>query len=210
MSKENYITVAKPCEVEFIERKSKFIGHCTPVTSEEEAIGYINEKRKKYYDATHNVYAYIIREGQIQRFSDDGEPQGTAGVPVLEVLKKEGLTDVAVVVTRYFGGILLGAGGLVRAYGKSASLAVAESGIVKMEKYNVFSIIVDYAMHNKLEYEISLGDYIIEDTIYTDKVEMIVCSKIEESDFFVNKVKDTSFGQAKIEFVETKYVKVKI
>ena len=210
MANENYITVKKASEIEYIEKKSRFIGHCTPVESEEEAIDFINKIRKKHYNATHNVYAYIIKDNNIMRFSDDGEPQGTAGVPVLEVLKKEGVTNVAVVVTRYFGGILLGAGGLVRAYGKAASLAVNESGIVKVKKYCIYSVKVDYPMHRKIEYEINMGGYMIDDTVYTDKVEMFVCVKKEEGDYFVNKITDSSSGKAGISFVGEKYIKVDI
>ena len=111
-----YKTIRNAAEDEFVEKRSRFIGHALPVTTEEEALAFIAEMKSKYWDASHNVYAYILREGGIQRFSDDGEPQGTAGIPTLDVLRKEGLTDLVVVVTRYFGGILLGGGGLVRAY----------------------------------------------------------------------------------------------
>ena len=110
-----YKTIRLREEAEFIERRSRFIGHACPVKTEEEAVAFINEMKAKYWDASHNVYAYCLREGQIKRYSDDGEPQGTAGIPVLDVLQKSGVVDTAVVVTRYFGGILLGAGGLVRA-----------------------------------------------------------------------------------------------
>ena len=129
---ENYKTVKNDANAEFIEKKSRFIGYCRPVKSQDEAVNFINEIRSIHRQATHNVYAYILREDNIMRYSDDGEPAGTAGVPVLEVLKKENLTDIAVVVTRYFGGVLLGAGGLVRAYGKSAKLGV--DAAVRIEK----------------------------------------------------------------------------
>lgn len=123
MKMDEYVTVAARAEDEFVERRSRFIGCITPVSTEDEATVFISEKKAAHWDAAHNVYAYILREGA-QRYSDDGEPQGTAGIPVLEVLRKEGLSDVAVVVTRYFGGVLLGAGGLVRAYSHGAKLAV--------------------------------------------------------------------------------------
>ena len=125
---KDYITLNQRAQDEFVERKSRFIGTATPVSTQEEAIAFIDEMRSKYWDATHNVYAYILRDGT-KRYSDDGEPQGTAGVPVLDVLQKEGLTDLCVVVTRYFGGILLGAGGLVRAYSHGAKIAVDAAGI---------------------------------------------------------------------------------
>ena len=108
MALQSYKTVAGRAEDEFTEKRSRFIGYITPAATEEEALSFISQIKSKHWDATHNVYAYILREGQIKRYSDDGEPQGTAGIPVLDVLQKEGLCDVAVVVTRYFGGILLG------------------------------------------------------------------------------------------------------
>ena len=119
----NYFTVSQPAEDSFIEKRSEFIGYIAPVATNEQAVDFINQIRAKHRKAKHNVYAYILRQDNISRYSDDGEPQGTAGMPVLEVLKKRGLTDVCVVVTRYFGGILLGGGGLVRAYSHAASLA---------------------------------------------------------------------------------------
>ena len=124
-----YKTVREFAFDEFVEKKSRFIGHIAPVSTEEEAIAFINEMRAKYRDATHNVYAYSLRENQIKRASDDGEPQGTGGVPVLNVLNGNGLVDVCCVVTRYFGGTLLGVGGLVRAYAEGAKIAVAAADI---------------------------------------------------------------------------------
>ena len=111
---ETYRTIRREGQDEFVERRSRFIGAICPVTTEQQAIAFINDKKKAHWDATHNVYAYILREGQVRRYSDDGEPQGTAGIPVLDVLQKSGLTDCAVVVTRYFGGVLLGAGSYER------------------------------------------------------------------------------------------------
>ena len=147
---EDYKTVQDYGEAEMIERKSRFIGYCRPVKTQEDAIDFINEIRAQHRQATHNVYAYVLRDNNIMRYSDDGEPAGTAGVPVLEVIKKEGLTDVAVVVTRYFGGILLGAGGLVRAYGKSAKLGI--DAAVRIEKVycSLYLIRCDYSTYGKL------------------------------------------------------------
>ena len=119
-----YKTIARRCEARFIEKKSEFIGYLCPVQTEEQAVAFIEEIRAMHRKATHNCYAYILRENNAARHSDDGEPGGTAGVPIYEVLRKEGLTDVCCVVTRYFGGVLLGAGGLVRAYTKGAKDAV--------------------------------------------------------------------------------------
>ena len=128
---QEYVTIYAPAEDEFVERKSRFIGAIAPVQTEEEAQAWIAQVRQQHRDATHNTYAYILRNG-IKRYSDDGEPQGTAGVPMLDCIEKEGLVDVAVVVTRYFGGILLGAGGLTRAYSKSARDALAAAGVAAM------------------------------------------------------------------------------
>ena len=123
------VTLADTASVEMEERKSIFIGHAAPVRDEEDARRFLEEKRREYHDATHNVYAYLLNGGAVARYSDDGEPQGTGGIPVLNVLKMSGATDLIVVVTRYFGGILLGAGGLVRAYGTAAKYAVDAAGL---------------------------------------------------------------------------------
>ena len=130
---EGYRTIAAPAQEEFVEKRSRFIGQIAPVEGEEEALAFINAVRERHREATHNVYAYILRENQMTRFSDDGEPQGTAGKPVLEVVQREGLVDVAVVVTRYFGGVLLGAGGLVRAYAQGAKTAVDAARVLNMQ-----------------------------------------------------------------------------
>ena len=147
MAKKNYLTIGQEAMDEFVERKSRFMGFIKPVTTEEEALAFIREKQKKYWDATHNVYAYVLEGGKLCRFSDDGEPQGTAGIPVLDVLRKEGLTDCVVVVTRYFGGILLGAGGLVRAYSHGAKIAVDAGGVVEMRLCLQGEIVCDYGQY---------------------------------------------------------------
>ncbi len=143
-------TLARRASAEMTERKSVFIGTAAPVTSEEEARALIEEMRREYHDATHNVYAYILNGGAVARYSDDGEPQGTAGVPVLNVLKMSGATDLCVVVTRYFGGILLGAGGLVRAYSAAAKLAIDTAGIVTMTDFAILTIRCSYSDYQKL------------------------------------------------------------
>lgn len=150
MADKNYLTIGKEAGDEFVERKSRFMGFIKPVTTEEEALAFIREKQKKYWDATHNVYAYVLDGGNLCRFSDDGEPQGTAGIPVLDVLRKEGLVDCVVVVTRYFGGILLGAGGLVRAYSHGAKIAVDAGGVVEMRKCLLGEIVCDYAQYGMI------------------------------------------------------------
>jgi len=144
------ITLASEVSVEMEERKSVFIGHAKPVSSEEEARAFIDAKKREFHDATHNVYAYLLNGGAVARYSDDGEPQGTAGMPVLNVIKMSGATDLCVVVTRYFGGILLGAGGLVRAYSASAKQAVDEAGMAVFEDYAVMQVKVSYSDYQKL------------------------------------------------------------
>lgn len=160
---------------EFEEKKSVFIGHVKRVHTEEEAKEFINKVKGQHKEARHNVYAYAIGVNKgIQRYSDDGEPQGTGGIPVLEVLKKSDLTDIVVVVTRYFGGILLGTGGLARAYSKGASLAIGESGVVEKVLGVPLRITIDYELLGKIQYVCSTNQWHIEDTIYTDKVEILM------------------------------------
>lgn len=149
MSDTSYITVEKEADDSFVEKRSKFIGYCRPVSTQQEALDFINRIKAKHWDARHNVYAYCLRENQVKRYSDDGEPQGTAGMPVLEAMTKNNVTDAVVVVTRYFGGVLLGTGGLVRAYSHSAVLALQAAGIVKMEQCLVCSLSCDYNQYGK-------------------------------------------------------------
>lgn len=148
---EEYTTIRAAASDEFVERRSRFIGYIAPVRTEEEAVAFISEKKALHWDASHNVYAYILREGQTRRYSDDGEPQGTAGVPVLEVLQREGLVDVAAVVTRYFGGVLLGAGGLVRAYSHAAKLAVDAAERMVMSECAELSAMFSYDQYGRIE-----------------------------------------------------------
>ena len=148
---EEYTTIRAAASDEFVERRSRFIGYIAPVRTEEEAAAFISEKKARHWDASHNVYAYILREGQTRRYSDDGEPQGTAGVPVLEVLQREGLVDVAAVVTRYFGGVLLGAGGLVRAYSHAAKLAVDAAERMVMSECAELSAMFSYDQYGRIE-----------------------------------------------------------
>lgn len=174
-----YRTIRRESQDEFVERRSRFIGAIRPATTEAEAIAFVQEKKKQHWDATHNVYAYILRDGQIRRYSDDGEPQGTAGIPVLDVLQKAGLTDCVVVVTRYFGGVLLGAGGLVRAYSHGASLAVQAGELVEMRPCAVAQVTAGYAQYSMLERLIPAAGGVIDDTAFTDTV--IVTFHIEDA-----------------------------
>lgn len=146
-----YKTLREYAETEYIIKKSKFLSYSKPVKTEAEAQEFIASIKQKHWDATHNVYAYCIREGNIKRYSDDGEPQGTAGMPTLNVLTQEDITDCVVVVTRYFGGILLGGGGLVRAYSHSAKLGVDASGVITLMPWKVFTVSADYTFYNKID-----------------------------------------------------------
>ncbi len=166
----DYITVAHEAHDEFIEKRSRFIGHCKPVSTEEEALAFIAALKTQYWDATHNVYAYSLRQGNIQRFSDDGEPQGTAGIPVLETLKKSGVTDCVVVATRYFGGILLGGGGLVRAYSHTGSIALAAGEKILMRSCRQCALTCDYSLYGRVQAVIPECGGVLDDTVFTDTV----------------------------------------
>lgn len=169
-----WTTVKEAATASFVEKKSEFIGSIKPVTTEEEALTFVASVKKQYADAKHNVYAYILRENNITRFSDDGEPHGTAGMPVLDVLRKEGVTDVAVVVTRYFGGILLGTGGLVRAYSQSAKMALDAAGKAVMQKLTVFSVRVSYSDLQKIEPVLNAQSLVRLDTVYESDVHLLL------------------------------------
>lgn len=194
----DYSTVRDFAEASFIEKKSEFIGYISPVATNEEAVEFIEKIRSMHRKATHNVYAYVLREGNITRYSDDGEPQGTAGVPVLDVLRKEGLTDVCCVVTRYFGGILLGGGGLVRAYSHSAKIAVDAAERMIMCSCYPIKITVDYDLYGKInnilpDFEIKLAD-----TEFGSDVTLSVLAKKDFADKFRDKIIDITNGRAKI------------
>lgn len=192
---QSYKTIRTAASDSFVEKKSKFIGHICPVTTQEEAMAFIAEKKSAHWDATHNVYAYVLRDGQTRRYSDDGEPQGTAGIPVLDVLLKENVTDCCVVVTRYFGGILLGTGGLVRAYSHGSKLAVQAGGIVTMAMCARLEICCDYTFYGRLSSLIPEMGGIVEDTIYADNVTVVCKMPCELVDAFDAKLFDSSLGR---------------
>ena len=185
-----YKTVQNHAETLLVEKKSKFYSNVMPVESEEEALEFLATIKKKYSDATHNVYAYIIDENNIFRYSDDGEPGGTAGMTVLDTIRKEGLVDVIVVVTRYFGGTLLGTGGLVHAYGASAKQGLIEAGIVTRTLCNIVEVKCDYTLVGKIQYKIASDNYILEDTIYDNDVTFKICCKIEDTQKLIDELID--------------------
>ena len=192
---------------EIIIEKSTFIGYAKPIKTEEEAIEFINEIKKKHKDATHNVWAYTVgKTMNIQRYSDDGEPQGTAGIPTLEVIKKEDLRDVVVVVTRYFGGVKLGAGGLVRAYTKGAKVGIDAAKVIEKVMYKEVRIKIDYNQLGKVQNEIMNMNYFVKDTVYEDNVEIIVYSRLDEVEKLVDKITDITSATAIISLCEEFYL----
>ena len=190
-----YKTVKHSASDEFTEKRSRFIGYVRPVQTAEEATAFVAEIQKKHWDAKHNVYAYILRDGNVKRYSDDGEPQGTAGVPTLDVLEKSGVTDVAVVVTRYFGGILLGGGGLVRAYSHAAHLALAAGEIITMGLCSVLSVEAEYPFYAKLLPFLEKTAAKILDTDFSEKVRITLSLDSTLEADFCNKIFDFSGGQ---------------
>ena len=207
MSKKNiYRTVEKESETLIIGKKSKFYSHLKPVDSEKETLKYLGEMRSKYSDATHNVYAYVIDENNIFRYSDDGEPSGTAGMPVLDAIRKSGIVDVIVVVTRYFGGTLLGTGGLVHAYGASAKKGLEGSGVIIRSMNDIVSAKVGYDLIGKVQYKISPDGYTLEDTIYEDDVTFRICSPQDKTERLMKELTDITNGRVKLKVIDTKYV----
>lgn len=195
---ERYLTVKSEGVAEVAVKRSRFIGVVRPVSSEEEAIFFINSQKQKYWDARHNVYAYIIRENNIMRYSDDGEPAGTAGMPVLDMLKKEGLCDVVAVVTRYFGGILLGTGGLVHAYSSAAKAGVDAAGLTEMVLCKEIILTCDYTLWGKLQNELSKFEVQSLDPEYSDLVRLPVFVPLGDTKRFINSL--TEATNAKVSF----------
>ncbi|MGC4377988.1 YigZ family protein [Fictibacillus sp. Mic-4] len=203
----NYFTIKTTGEHELIIDKSRFIAHIARAETEEEAIQFIQSIKKKHYNATHNCSAYLIGEqDQIQKANDDGEPSGTAGVPMLEVLKKRKLKDVVVVVTRYFGGIKLGAGGLIRAYGKSVSEALNAVGVVERKLMQVVHTKIEYPLLGKVENEFRSSPYPIKDIHYLEHVEFESYVPIDEVDHFKEWVTDLTNAQAEVDLGEQEYL----
>ena len=195
MSLKPYKTLLKRDEEEFIINKSVFIGHGKPCETEEEALEFLQTIRTKHKDATHNCYAYIIGPNMgVMRYSDDGEPGGTAGMPIIEVMKARGVTNCAVVVTRYFGGVLLGAGGLVRAYSQGAATALNACGVGTIYPTARYLIEVSYPMLNRMDYFLKDEPIIIEDKAFTDVITYTMLIKAEDEEGFVKRVINMSEG----------------
>lgn len=190
---DEYLVPSEYGEDEFIEKKSRFIGRIWPAETEEEALARIQEMKKKHYDATHNCWAYIIRDGAV-RFSDDGEPGGTAGMPMLQVLQREGLYNVACVVTRYFGGILLGAGGLVRAYTKGAKIAVDAAGKSMKRVWTVLYVPCPYSFYERVRLEAEGFGGIVRKADFGAEVELELLFPEAKTQEFLDRLTDMTAG----------------
>ncbi len=195
---DEYLTLKEAGEAEFTEKRSRFIGYARPVNTEAEAIAFINEIREKHRDARHNVYAYIVNnEGIVnQRYSDDGEPQGTGGMPVMDVLLKQGLTNACIVVTRYFGGILLGAAGLVRAYSKGASIAVEAAGILKVVRCRAVEVRMPYNVYDRVNFFVSGKGYEAMDSEFAAEIRAVYKVPLAEAEDFAADLIDLTGGRA--------------
>ena len=187
-------TLCREASAEFEEKKSIFIGHAAPIKTEEEALAYIKQKKAEYADARHNVWAYRLRGDVVMRCSDDGEPQGSAGVPVLDALRKSGVSDAVLVVTRYFGGILLGAGGLVRAYSHAAKLAIDAAGIAVFEQYTCFRLECGYSEYQRYLAELPKFGALIDGTEFSERVCLSFSVKSTLRDTVSNRIREMSNG----------------
>ena len=202
---EGYITVKNPARFEYEDRKSVFIGEIMPVTSETQALAFIESAKKRYPDAKHHVYAYVLRENSIMRFSDDREPQGSAGMPVLDAIRKNGCTDVVIVVTRYFGGTLLGTGGLVRAYTAAAIGALSAAEIIRYDIYCKYGITVNYSDFGKITTALADSGFRTESTEYSDEVRVSGTVLKSLGEVFERALTESTSGRAKFEILEEKF-----
>lgn len=201
----SYTTVQYKARFEYEDRKSVFIGEAAPVSNEDDALAFISHIKKKYSDANHHVYAYVLRENSIMRFSDDREPQGTAGMPVLDSIRKNACTDTVIVVTRYFGGTLLGTGGLVRAYSAAALGALRAANIITYDLYSSYKISVSYSDYQKIMPLISDFEFRCEDTKYSDCIDISGKIKKKDAEPFLNKLTEITSGRVKFDFISENF-----
>ncbi len=205
-----YRTIYTYGEEETIINKSRFIGYAMPIETEEEALGFIEKIKTKHRDATHNVYAYVLgKDSNTQRFSDDGEPSGTAGIPVLEVIKKESLRNVVVVVTRYFGGIKLGTGGLIRAYTKGAKIGLDAGTIVDMVLHSRIKIRIDYTLYGRIENYLMNEGYIVDESVFDDAVNIFVYIEDAKIGSFQKTMTDIANGNIILKTLDEEYIPIK-
>ncbi|HEU4964767.1 MAG TPA: YigZ family protein [Bacilli bacterium] len=205
---KSYRTLLAPGEETILIKKSRFIGYAMPIQSEEQALEWIASMQKKHWDATHNCYAYVFGpHHEVQKANDDGEPSGTAGKPILEVIKKEQLHDVAVVVTRYFGGIMLGAGGLIRAYSQTAAAGLHAAGIAVRQLFQEVAIGIDYTWLGKVENEIhAVEEFFIDRIDYLDRVTVHALVPVDEVERFHKLLTNATNGQAELVDLDQQYV----
>lgn len=204
---EEYLTVRGPATAEVVVRKSRFLASVRPVASEEEAREFVEAVSREHRNATHNVFAYSVGFGEeFLRQSDDGEPSGTAGRPVLEVIRREGLRNVAVVVTRYFGGILLGAPGLVRAYGEAAKAGIDSAGIVRKVLLQELGLTFDYSWLGKIQHLAGTRGAILGETVYQDRVSMKLYLRPAQAAAFISEVAEFTSGQVRPETSGIRYI----
>ena len=202
-----YKTVMRDGEDEIVEKKSRFIAHVKPVTTEEEALQFIEELKKKYWDARHNCYAFIIgKNAQVVRFSDDGEPSGTAGKPILEVLQNQELRDGVVVVTRYFGGVLLGTGGLVRAYTQSTQVGLNAAQICTMTPMVIITTVIDYTLIGKIKYVLAQNDALVQDEKYGADVTITFGIPSDKKTRLIKELIETTNGKIEYEEMGVEYM----
>ncbi|MBF6633577.1 YigZ family protein [Planococcus sp. APC 3900] len=205
--RENYTTVGDSANAEILIQKSRFIGHAARAETEQQALDFIDSIKLLHRTATHNCSAYLIGEhDSIQKANDDGEPSGTAGFPMLEVLKKQGLKDTVLVVTRYYGGIKLGSGGLIRAYGKSASAAIAAAGVVERKLHHLMKASIDYTWLGKLENEIRQSPYPLDRLEYMEGVDIYIYVPVEKEQEFIDWINEMTNGQADVSITSSEFL----
>ncbi len=202
---QGYITVKQYGTFEYEDRKSVFIGEAMPISTEAEALAFIDAVKKKYPDARHHVYAYVLRDNSIMRFTDDREPQGTAGMPVLDAIRKNGCTDTVIVVTRYFGGTLLGTGGLVRAYSAAAIGALKNAEIIEYDVYLELNVEVDYSDYQKILPILARRGFRTEDSRFA--VSVVLCGTVKkcEVDLLIDELTQATCGRAKTDIIAEKF-----
>lgn len=202
---KDYLIPTAPSETEFVEKRSRFIGHVMPVETEKEARDFIATMKSKYHDARHNCWCYHIREGGIMRYSDDGEPQGTAGQPMLEVFKREGIENYCFVSTRYFGGILLGAGGLLRAYTRSAKDALDAAGVSIVRPWELYGFSSPYHLFEQVKRAVLSVDGVIEELDYAVDIGFYVLLPVGGKDALAPLLQELSAGTMEMEFLEERF-----
>ncbi|MCG7334388.1 YigZ family protein [Sporosarcina sp. ACRSM] len=207
----DYTTVKNYGESELVIQKSRFLTYVKRAETEDEALEFIQEIKKMHHTATHNCSAYLIGEhDSIQKANDDGEPSGTAGVPMLEVLKKQGLKDTVVVVTRYFGGIKLGGGGLIRAYGRATSEGIAATGVVERKLHHLMKVTIDYTWLGKIENEARQSVYPLKEMAYADLVDLFMYVPVADVTSFTEWMIELTNGQAQINSVAMEFLEFDI